>query len=87
MAKRKAKKSDDADSIFFLKLVIYMIVGSFWVKLTFENGQLPVPVGPILGLWYARHEHFQIDRKIEYAILLMAALVGFWAPVGVYIVF
>lgn len=63
-----------------------MIAGTFWIKVTGgETFQLPIPVGPVIGLWFASHEHFQIDRKIEYAVLLMAALVGFWAPIGLFI--
>jgi hypothetical protein len=31
------------------------------------------------------HDHFQIDRKIEYAVLLLAMLVGYVAGVGIFI--
>lgn len=83
MAKRKTKT--EADSAYFLKLVLYLIVGSLWVKITTETAQVPIPVGFILGLLFTTHEHFKIDRKIEYAVLLIAALIGFWAPIGLYI--
>jgi hypothetical protein len=86
MAKRKAQQTD---STYFLKLVLYMILGSQWLFITGTSDgsqwQIPVPVGLLIGLVFTSHEHFQLDRKIEYAILLMATLVGFWANVGIFI--
>jgi hypothetical protein len=74
----------EPDGAFFLKLVLYLIVGSQW--LDFEragtNTVIPVPVGLLVGLLFAMHDHFQIDRKIEYALLLIAMFVGFWAQIG-----
>jgi hypothetical protein len=87
MAKQKSKEKE-LDSVFFLKLVFYLIIGSLWLKLTKgESTQLPLPAGLAIGLVFTSHEHFQIDRKIEFAILLIAALVGFWAPFGIFINF
>jgi hypothetical protein len=84
MAKKSTKV--EKDSTYFLKLVIYLILGSIWVKISKgESMQIPIPVGFIVGLILTRHEHFKIDRKIEYAVLLVAMLVGFWAPIGLYI--
>ena len=75
----------ELDSVYFLKLVLYLIIGSLWVKITHGNTQVPLPVGFLLGLLFASHEHFRIDRKIEIAVLLIAMLVGFWAPFGLFI--
>jgi hypothetical protein len=84
--KRIQKKQQETDSAFFLKLVLFLIVGSLWVKISYsESSQLPIPIGLLLGLLFASHDHFQIDRKIEYALLLVAALIGFWLPVGIFI--
>jgi hypothetical protein len=84
MAKRKTKK--ESDSAYMLKLVMYLLIGSLWIKITYtDGGQLPLPVGFVIGLFFAMHDHFQIDRKIEYALLLVAMLIGFWLPVGVFI--
>jgi hypothetical protein len=44
-----------------------------------------LPIGFLIGLIFASREHFRIDKKIEYAILLVAMLVGFWLPIGIYI--
>lgn len=91
MAKTKkhsvTKPTASLDSSYFLKLVLYLIVGSQWLRLTYHSGtsQIPVPLGLIIGMLFAAHDHFQIDRKIEYALLLIAAMIGFWSQVGVYI--
>lgn len=82
----RATANQELDGVFFLKLVLYMILGSMWLKIT-HNGMLslPIPLGVIIGLFFTAHEHFQIDRKIEYAVLLVAMLVGYLAPYGLYI--
>lgn len=89
-AKRASKKhsSQELDGVFLLKLVLYMILGSLWVKIS-HNGtlSLPVPFGLLMGLFFTTHEHFQIDKKIEYAVLLVAMLVGYFAPFGLYIAY
>ncbi len=89
MAKTKSKKSAGArelDSVYVLKLVLYLIVGSLWLRLTNMSGtiQIPLPIGLILGLIFASHEHFRIDRKVEFAVLLVAMLVGFWTQAGLF---
>jgi ABC-type dipeptide/oligopeptide/nickel transport system permease component len=86
--KQKQNKSQnkESDSQYVLKLIMYLIVGSFWLKVTTAGGlQIPLPIGFILGLFFASHERFRIDRKIEYAVLLVAMLVGFWLPIGLFI--
>lgn len=88
MAKRKAahKKTaaQELDSIYLLKLVLYLIIGSQWLRITDgQTSQIPIPVGFIIGLFFAWHDHFQIDRKIEYALLLVAMFIGFWLPMGI----
>ena len=85
MAKRKTKKQE-SDGAYVLKLVLYVIVGSLWLFVKTKSGdQLPIPVGVLIGSFYAMHDHFSIDRKIEYAVLLTAMLIGYFAQVGVLI--
>jgi len=36
----------------------------------------------IFGILLATQDHFQIDRKIEFAILLVAAILSYIAPIG-----
>ncbi len=91
MARSKSKSKKQAavqelDSVYFLKLVLYLIVGSLWLKVTQgDTAQIPVPIGLGIGLLFASHEHFQIDRKVEIAVLLVAMLMGFWLPFGIYV--
>ena len=92
MPKQKSQSKKAAsgknDGVFALKLALYVILGSLWVKIVNDSSTIvPVPAGLIIGMVLASHEHFQIDRKIEYAVLLVAALIGFLAPYGLYIAF
>lgn len=85
--KRKSKSKAESDSSYFLKLVLYFILGTLWVRLLNVNigpfEHLSVPIGLVIGLVFASHEHFQIDRKIEFAILLGATFISFYLPVGI----
>lgn len=80
--KKTVKASKQVDSAYFLKLVMYLIIGSFWIRIDHNGSVIPLPVGLVIGLVFASHEHFRVDRKIEYAILLMAMFVGLWLPLG-----
>ncbi|HSX44010.1 MAG TPA: hypothetical protein VLE69_01785 [Candidatus Saccharimonadales bacterium] len=83
-AKQKAKKQpQELDSIYFLKMVFYLVIGSLWIRITKGSSEIPLPVGLALGLVLASHEKLQIDRKIEYAILIMAMFLGYWLPIGI----
>lgn len=84
---KKQPQSQPLDSVFILKIVMYLILGSQWLRFVDEKGisQIPVPVGLIIGVLFAVHDHFQIDRKIEYTVLLVAMFVGFWTQIGIYI--
>lgn len=89
MAKQKAKqKSIEPDSVYFLKLVMYVVLGSFWLKfnapIAIGDFQLhALPLGLFIGLLFASHDHFQIDRKIEYATLIVVTIVTFFVPAGI----
>jgi len=85
-ATRIAEQQQEMDTIYFLKLVVFLILGSQWIYIeSLPDWQVPIPVGLILGLVFASHEHFQIDKKIEYAILLVATFISFWLPLGLVI--
>jgi hypothetical protein len=85
----RARTANELDSVYMLKLVLYLIIGAQWIRLENSTGttQVPIPVGLIIGVLFAMHDHFRIDRKIEYALLLVAMFVGFWTQVGVYITY
>ncbi len=89
MAKKKLPPQE-TDSAYFLKLVLYVILGSFWLRFAspLEIGYITLngfPLGLLLGLLFASHDHFQIDRKIEYAILVIVTIITFFLPAGIVI--
>ena len=81
--KKRTKKQTEPDSAYFLKLVMYLIIGSQWVRIeSLPDWSIPIPAGLLIGLFFASHDHFKIDRKIEYALLLVSTFVSFWLPLG-----
>lgn len=83
---KKVAKPQELDSVYVLKLVLYMILGSQWLRVTKGSMQIPLPYGLLIGLIFASHDHFQIDRKVEYALLLATTFLAFWLPLGVEVV-
>lgn len=81
--KTKIKKSvtekPEQDGVYLLKIVLYFVLGCLWVRI---GNNISLPVGLVIGGLLASHEHFQIDRKVEYAILLVAAILSYIAPIG-----
>ncbi len=78
------KQPVEQDSVYFLKLVLYLILGSQWLRIEhLPEWSIPIPVGLLLGLIYASHDHFAIDRKIEFALLLIVSFIAFWLPMGI----
>ncbi len=86
----KKKQAVEADSTYFLKIVVYIMLGMFWIRLgqpipiagmTFTA----VPVGLLLALLFICHDHFAIDRKVEYPIVIIAAIVSFFFDAGIVI--
>jgi hypothetical protein len=78
MAQKSAPQSE-YDSVYFLKVLIYLLLGTVWLA---PGGQRLVPIGLILGLLVVQHDKLQIDRKIEYAILLVGTILGL-AGIGI----
>jgi hypothetical protein len=83
-----AKVTNETDGAFFLKIVLYLVLGLQWIWVVnpSQTRQIPLPIGLLIGVLFASHDHFQIDRKIEYAILLIATALGFWLHSGIYLV-
>lgn len=82
MAKKDTKKQPaESDSVYFMKIVLYFLLGCLWVQIGGENG-IALPIGLLIGLFFASHDHFQLDRRIELAILLIATMISFFAPIG-----
>lgn len=90
MATKTKQKNAEPDSVYFLKLVMYVVLGSFWLKFStpLQIGDFQVhalPIGLLVGLLFAAHDHFQIDRKIEYATLIVVTILTFFVPAGIVI--
>ncbi|MGI8637625.1 MAG: hypothetical protein ACR2KZ_19680 [Segetibacter sp.] len=88
MAKPKQTDQTESDGTFFLKIVVYILAGTFWLKFMpplniagFPLGG--IPIGLFVGLLFARHEHFQIDRKLEYVVLIVMTIISFFLPAGI----
>lgn len=87
--KRPHKRSielPERDSTYFLKLVLYVILGQLWLRIDPPiAGIHGIPLGLLVGLIFASHDHFVIDRKIEYATLIIVAIVSYFLPTGILI--
>lgn len=91
VSRRGYEKIIEADSTYFLKLVVFMLLGTFWLKFAEPVSWLGVPlrgvpVGMLVGLLLVRwFEAYQINRKIWYAILLVVTIICYFVPAGVVI--
>lgn len=85
------EKLFESDGEFFLKLIICALLGTFWLKfgqpLSLGTVRITaIPVGLLLGLVIvSRFEHFQSDRKIWYAILVLVGIISYFVPAGIVI--
>jgi positive regulator of sigma E activity len=79
----------ESDGQYLLKLVVVIIIGTFWFKFghIFYLGNFAVtgvPLGMLTGLLLVdKFEVHQDDRKIWYAILLIVAIISYFLPMGV----
>jgi hypothetical protein len=81
MANKKTKNGNNLDTLYLLKIIVYFVLGCLWIQVGGPNG-VPIPVGLVLGLVLTTHEHFAIDRKIEYLVLIIATILSFIEPIG-----
>jgi uncharacterized transporter YbjL len=80
---REIYKNQRIYSHFFLKFAIFLILGLMWLRLGAALGPIEVlPIGLAVGLIIACFEKFRIGRGIEIAILVMAAAVSYFSPIG-----
>lgn len=81
----------ETDGAYLLKLVICVLLGTFWIKfqypiiwsgLTFNA----VPIGLIVGLMLVyKFEGLQSNRKIWYAVLTLVTVISYFLPAGIII--
>lgn len=89
VSRRGYEKVFETDSTYFLKLVVFVLLGTLWLK--FGNpiivGSMPVngiPLGLLIGLvLVSQFEKYQSDRKIWYAILLVVTIICYFVPAGI----
>ena len=90
-ARRYHERIYESDSTYFLKLVVYVLLGTFWLKFASPVTVLGVPfggvpVGMLIGLLLVRYaEKYQSNRKIWYAILLVVTIISHFVPAGIVI--
>jgi len=90
MPTKKKKQTTEKDSTYFLKLIIYIVLGTFWLKFSVPLQLGPIllsgiPIGLFIGLLIASHDHFQVDRKVEYAVLILMTVLSYFLPAGILI--
>lgn len=91
VSRKGYEKIFESDSTYFLKLVVFVLLGTFWVKFKLPVTWLGlplggVPVGLLVGLLLVRQfEKYQADRKIWYATLVVVTIICYILPAGVLI--
>lgn len=91
VSRRGYEKITESDSSYLLKLVIFVLLGTMWLK--FEqpldwNGFLinALPLGLVIGLLLVNVvEKLQFNRKIWYAVLILVGIVSYFVPAGIII--
>lgn len=83
-------KMPETDGVFLLKVVLYIVLGTFWVKFgqPLELGAISLnglPVGFLIGMFIATRERRQINRKIAYSLLIIVTILCYFFPAGVVI--
>lgn len=71
--KTKLQKYRESDFHLIVKLALYLVLGTFWVAV--DNRRI-IPAGVIVGFFLSKTEFFRVNKKIEYALLLVGALFG-----------
>ena len=81
----------EADSTYFLKLVVVVLLSTLWLKLATPlnwNG-IPLggfPIGALITLVGIRlFEKDPVDRKIWFAVLVMVTVISYFVPAGIVI--
>ena len=79
----------ESDGTYLLKLVAFVLLGTFWLKFHMPVSWMGipmtgVPVGLLIGLLLVnRFEKYQEDRKIWYAILIVVTIICYFVPAGI----
>ena len=85
------EKVFESDSTYLLKLVVFVLLGTLWLKFQDQVSWMGfpihgIPVGLLLGLLLVHQfEKHQSDRKIWYAILIVVTIICYFVPAGIVI--
>lgn len=91
ISRRGYEKVFETDGTYFLKLVVFVLLGTLWLKFgqPIMIGSMPlhgIPLGLLIGLiLVSQFEKYQSDRKIWYAILLVVTIICYFVPAGIVI--
>ena len=91
MTKKQYDRVFESDGTYFLKLVVFTLLGTLWLKFGQPMTWLGMPVnglplGMLIGLLLVvKFEKYQSDRKIWYAILLVVTIICYFVPAGIVI--
>jgi len=89
--RRISQRVAEADSVYFLKLVVIVILGTLWLKFTTPLSWHGIPfaafpLGALVGLLGIKLlERDQYDRKIWFAVLVVVMIVSYFVPAGIVI--
>lgn len=89
VSRRGYEKIFESDSTYFLKLVVFTLLGTLWIKFAQPVVWLGIPLrglplGLLAGLFLvSKFEKYQSDRKIWYAILLVVTIICYFVPAGI----
>jgi len=81
----------ESDGEYLLKLVVFVLLGTFWIKFNQPISWMgipfhAVPIGLAFGLILVRKfEKIQEDRKIWYAVLVIVGIISYFVPAGIVI--
>jgi len=87
--RRIVQRVSEADSVYFLKLVIVVVLGTLWLKFASPLSWHGVPfaafpLGAVVGLIGIKlFEKDQFDRKIWFAVLLIVMIISYFVPAGI----
>lgn len=86
LSRRGFEKNIEKDGVFILKLLLSVIIGSFWLRLSKAGDSVvfAVPAGVLLGiLIVSRLENRSENRKIFYAVILICGVLSYFLPIGI----
>lgn len=81
----------EADSTYFLKLVVVVILSTLWFKFATPMtwNDIPFgafPMGALIALVGIRlYEKDAVDRKIWYAVIVIVTILSYFVPAGIVI--